>query len=219
MELKWHEAGSRLYETGISNGALYIQKSDGTYDKGVAWNGLMSVIGSPSGGEPSPIYANNVKIGDTISVTDFGGRIEAFTYPDIFAECDGVGLGTGRVLIAMQKRKRFALVYKTILGNDTNEMEHGYKLHVHYGCRIQPSPVGYTTMSENVDLLHYSWTFTSLPVRSLRLPPLTYLCLNSSLIESTKMAAINDILFGTELTDARLALPDEFMNILSPLSE
>lgn len=216
MELTWHDPGSRLYETGVFNVAFYIQNPNGTYARGKAWNGVISVTASPSGGEASPIIANNMKIGDTLSATDFGGRIEAFTRPDDFCLCDGIGTATAGIEVAMQKRRRFGLVYKTLLGNDIDDLDHGYKLHIYYGCRAQPAGQNYGTMNENADILHYSWNFTSIPVISQNFPPLSYICIDTTKIPPGIKTRLQHELFGYRVSyNPNLLLPDKIYSILT----
>lgn len=209
MKLTWDDAGTRLYETGVSQAALYPENGSP-----VAWNGLIAVTASPSGGEPSPIYANNVKIADSFSFQDYDGSIESFTYPNALLQCDGSAFPVPGLRIAMQKRRRFGLAYKTLIGNDTRDLKYGYKLHIHYGCIVRPLQKDYKTITENPDLLHFKWDFTSIPVRSSGFPPLSYLCIVSSKVSSAAMQALDDILFGTEQTDPTLPFPDEVAAVL-----
>ena len=162
-KLSWDKSGERFYETGVKNGVLYVQNA-GAYPKGVAWNGLTAVTESPSGAEATPLYADDIKYLELTSEEEFGGTIEAYTYPDEFAECDGSAeLATG-VKISQQKRKAFGLVYKTTLGNDEEGNDHGYKLHLVYGCKAAPSEKAYATINDSPEAITFSWEFTTTPV-------------------------------------------------------
>ena len=209
MELTWHEAGSRRYETGVHRAAFYPQGSDPA-----AWNGVISVTVAPSGGEPSPIYANRIKIADILSVQDLSGSLEAFTCPDTFLPCLGYGNGTGSVLVSMQKRKSFGLVYQTLIGNDLNDLDHGSKLHIYYGCHAQHPDRSYSTMSESTEMLHYRFSFTCIPVLSVNFPPVSYICVDSTKTTSNYFTTLTDILYGKENTNPYLPTPDEIRSVL-----
>ena len=156
-KIVWDQTGDRLYETGVKNGVLYIQSSDGTYPKGVAWNGLTSITESPSGAEATALYADDMKYLNLISAEEFGATVEAYTYPDEFAECDGsASLATG-VTVGQQSRKTFALCYRTVLGNDTDNDAHGYKLHIIYGATAAPSEKAYSTVNDSPEAITFSW--------------------------------------------------------------
>ena len=162
-KLSWDKSGERFYETGVKNGVLYVQNA-GAYPKGVAWNGLTAVTESPSGAEATPLYADDIKYLELTSEEEFGGTIEAYTYPDEFAECDGSAELAQGVKIGQQKRKAFGLVYKTTLGNDEEGNDHGYKLHLVYGCKAAPSEKAYATINDSPEAITFSWEFTTTPV-------------------------------------------------------
>lgn len=214
-KLIWDQEGKRIYETGVSNGALYVHK-DGAYKPGVAWNGLIGVTESPSGAEPTPLYADNIKYLSLTSAEEFGATIEAYTYPDEFAECDGSAELAPGVMIGQQKRLKFALVYKTIVGNDTDEDDHGYKLHIVYGCQAAPSERAYTTINDSPEAITFSWEVTTTPVKVDDHKPTSILTLDSTKVAAAKMQAIEDKLFGTSSAGVpTLLLPDEVLEIVT----
>lgn len=214
-KLIWDQEGKRIYETGVSNGALYVHK-DGVYKPGVAWNGLIGATESPSGAESTPLYADNIKYLSLTSAEEFGATIEAYTYPDEFAECDGSAELAPGVIIGQQKRLKFALVYKTIVGNDTDEDDHGYKLHIVYGCQAAPSERAYTTINDSPEAITFSWEVTTTPVKVEGHKPTSILTLDSTKVASAKMQAIEAKLFGDDSTGVpTLLLPDEVLAIVS----
>ena len=156
-KIVWDQTGERLYETGVKRGVLYVQDSGGTYPKGVAWNGLTAVTESPSGAEATPLYADDIKYLNLISTEELGGTIEAYTYPDEFAECDGsASIATG-VYIGQQSRKTFGMCYTTTVGNDVDSNAHGYKLHLIYGALASPSEKAYSTINDSPEAITFSW--------------------------------------------------------------
>lgn len=213
-KIKWDQEGKRLYETGVSNGVLYVH-SGGSYQNGVAWNGLISVTESPSGAEATPIYADNIKYLSLTSAEEFAASIEAYTYPDEFAECDGSAeLATG-VTIGQQKRKKFALVYKTIIGNDTENEAHGYKLHIIYGCQAAPSERAYTTVNDSPEAITFSWEISTTPVEVADRKPTSILTLDSTKVGPVKMKKVEDKLFGDDSTgQPTLLLPDQVLALV-----
>ena len=214
-KIVWDKTGERLYETGVENGVLYPMQDNGKYTLGVAWNGLISVTESPSGAEASPIYADNIKYLNLISTEEFGATIEAYTYPDEFALCDGSAqLGEG-VSIGQQKRKTFGLSYKTSIGNDVDGADHGYKLHLIYGALAAPSEKAYSTINDSPEAITFSWELTTTPVQVSGFKPTASLTIDSTKVDKSKLTLIENILYGTESTTARLPLPDEIKTILS----
>jgi len=208
-KLVWDVVGERLYETGVKNGVLYVKASNGTYPLGVAWNGLTGVTESPSGAEPTPLYADDVKYLNLISAEEFGATIEAYTYPDQFAQCDGSAeLATG-VMIGQQIRKEFGMAYKTILGNDTDGADHAYKLHLVYGALAAPSEKGYQTVNDSPEAITFSWEVTTTPVEVTGKKPTASLVIDSAKVDAAKLAALELILYGNTGVDPRLPLPDE----------
>lgn len=213
-KLVWDAIGERLYETGVKNGVLYPLGAAGTYPEGVPWNGLTSVTESPSGAEPSPVYADDIKYLTLMSAEDFGGTIEAYTYPDEFKECNGeVELSTG-VSIGQQNRKAFGLSYRTTIGNDVDGIAHGYKIHLVYGCLASPSEKAYSTINEDPEAMTLSWEFTTTPVPVEGFKPTSCLIVDSTKVDATKLAALEAVLYGSEDEEARLPLPDEVKTLI-----
>lgn len=208
-KLTWDNTGERIFETGIKQGVLYPIQSDGRYSKGVAWNGLTAVTESPSGAEATPLYADDIKYLNLLSNEEFGATIEAYTYPDEFAECDGSAeLATG-VMIGQQKRKVFGLCYRTAIGNDVDGNDHGYKLHLIYGCLAAPSEKAYSTINDSPEAITFSWEVTTTPVNVEGFKPTSQITIDSTKADPTKLAALEAILYGSAESEARLPLPDE----------
>lgn len=221
--LVWDKTGERYYETGVSQGVLYPQNSDGTYPQGVAWNGLTGVTESPSGAEATALYADNIKYLNLISTEEFGATIEAYTYPDEFAECDGsASIATG-VAIGQQPRKTFGMSYKTQLGNDVDGNAHGYKLHIIYGATASPSEKAYATINDSPEAITFSWEVTTTPVSVSGFQPTANLTIDSTKVDAGKLKKLEDILYGTDAGEAgapaatapRLPLPDEIATLMA----
>lgn len=227
--LVWDKVGERLYETGVSKGVLYPIQTGGLYNKGVAWNGLSAVTESPSGAEPTAVYADNIKYLNLMSAEDFGGTIEAYTRPDEFEECDGSKELAPGVYAGQQNRKMFGLCYQSIVGNDTESNDYGYKLHLVYGCLASPSEKGYQTVNDSPEAISLSWEFSTTPVEitklidGKKLKPTAILVIDSTKTDVAKLAALEDILYGTnpttedgtDGTEPRLPLPDEVIELLA----
>ena len=214
MKAIWDKIGERLYETGCDRGMLYPFQSDATYKKGVVWNGLSAVTENPSGAEASPIYADNIKYANLVSAEEFGATIEAYMYPDEFAECDGsVALKPG-IYAGQQSRKTFGLSYRTLIGNDTDLNDHGYKLHLVYGCLAAPSEKAYATINDSPEAITFSWELSTTPVEVTGHKPTASLTIDSTKTTPEKMKAIEDILYGTESQEPRLPLPSEIAEVL-----
>lgn len=213
-KLVWDQTGERLYETGVDRGVLYIPGPDGKYTNGYAWNGLTAVTESPSGAEPTPLYADNIKYLNLYSTEEFGATIEAYTYPDEFAQCDGSAEITAGVYIGQQDRKTFGLAYRTVLGNDTESNEHGYKLHLIYGAMAAPSEKGYTTINDSPEAITFSWEVTTTPVNVNGFKPTASITIDSTKANKEKLAALEDILYGKETVEPRLPLPDEIATLM-----
>jgi hypothetical protein len=217
--IKWDESGKKFYETGVDHAVLYPQISDGTYPEGVAWNGIISITQSPSGAESNPQYADNIKYLNLLSLEEFGGSIEAFTYPDEFAVCDGTAELEVGIMVGQQARKPFGLCYRTILGNDTLGESYGYKLHFIYGALASPSERQNQTINESPEALALSWDFTTTPVPVTGLKPTAYVVLDSTKVNALDLAALEAILYGatgTPDTAGRLPLPDELATLMAP---
>lgn len=207
-KLVWDQSGERFYETGVKNGVLYIPTS-GAYSKGVAWNGLTAVTESPSGAEATALYADDIKYLSLMSAEEFGATIEAYTYPEEFAECDGSASLAAGVSIGQQARKTFGLSYKTTIGNDVDGNEHGYKLHLIYGCLAAPSEKAYATINDSPEAITFSWEVTTTPVNVTGHKPTACITIDSTKADPTKLAALEAKLYGSESEEASLPLPDE----------
>lgn len=212
--LVWDRSGERLYETGVKKGVLYPVGTEGTYPKGVAWNGLTTVTESPSGAEATALYADDIKYLNLISAEEFGATIEAYTYPDEFAECDGSAeIATG-VMAGQQGRKMFGLCYRTAYGNDTDGSDHAYKLHLIYGAQASPSEKGYSTINDSPEAITFSWEVKTTPVSVEGFKPTSCLTIISSKVDAAKLKSLEDILYGSADAEARLPLPDEIVTLL-----
>ena len=213
-KLVWDESGKRVYETGVRNGVLYVQGENGEYQKGVAWNGLTAVTESPSGAEPTALYADDIKYLELFSAEEFGATIEAYTYPEEFEACDGsASLGTG-VTIGQQDRKAFGICYRTVVGNDVKGNEHGYKIHLVYGAKAKPSEKAYATVNDSPEAVTFSWEVTTTPVNVAGFKPTASVTIDSTKIEAGKLKAIEDKLYGTQDQEPALLMPDEIKQML-----
>ena len=216
-KLVWDKTGDRLYETGVKNGVLYIPTA-GVYSKGVAWNGLTAVTESPSGAEATALYADDTKYLSLMSTEEFGATIEAYTYPDEFAACDGSAELADGVMIGQQKRSIFGLCYKTTIGNDTEGNDHGYKLHIIYGAQAKPSERAYATINDSPEAITFSWEITTTPVNVTGAKPTASLVIDSTKADPSKLAALEDILYGKDgepANEPRLPLPDEIKSLMT----
>lgn len=218
FKLEWDKSGEHLFETGVDRGVLYPQAADGTYPKGVAWNGLTSVSESPSGAEATALWADNIKYLNLYSAEEFGATIEAYTYPDEFAELDGSAEIAPGAMIGQQNRKAFGLCYRTVLGNDIQGNDYGYKLHIIYGAQASPSEKSYETINDSPDAITFSWELNTTPVPVADHKPTASIVIDSTKCDSGKLADLEAILYGTpgeSGTDARLPLPAEVIATLS----
>lgn len=214
-KLVWDQSGKRLYETGVDHGVLYPIQTGGVYSKGVAWNGLTAVTESPSGADVNDIYADNMKYLGLVGAEKFGATVEAYTYPDEFAECDGsIELVKGAT-IGQQNRKVFGMVYRTVIGNDVDGNEHGYKLHLIYGATAAPSEKAYNTINEDPEAITFSWELSTTPVNVTGHKPTASLTIDSTKADPTKLAELEKILFGDTETEPHLPLPDEIAQLLN----
>lgn len=216
--LVWDKTGEHLYETGVDHGVLYFPDQTGAYKNGVAWNGLISVSESPSGAEATGQYADNIKYLNLISTEEFSATIEAYTYPEEFEACNGnkeLVDNTG-VYVGQQSRSVFGFCYRTMIGNDTDGQDHGYKLHLVYGCQVSPSEKAYQTINDSPEALTFSWELSTTPVNVTGKKPTALLVIDSTKIDSTKLTKIEAKLYGDETpTGAVLPTPDEIAEILS----
>jgi hypothetical protein len=213
-KLAWDETGKRLYETGVSQGALYLLNEEGKYANGVAWNGLTAITESPSGAEATALYADDIKYLNLVSAEEFGATIEAYTYPDEFAACDGSAELTPGVVIGQQVRKTFGLCYKTVIGNDVENNGYGYKLHMIYGALAAPSEKSYATVNDSPEAITFSWEIKTTPVAVDGFKPTASLTIDSTKVDKEKLAALEAILYGSEDADARLPLPSEIATLM-----
>ena len=216
-KIVWDKTGERFYETGVKNGVLYVQEG-GQYKNGVAWNGLTAVTESPSGAEATPLYADDIKYLNLLSTEEFGATIEAYTYPDEFAACDGSAALVDGVMIGQQARKTFGLCYRTTIGNDTNGNDYGYKLHIIYGALAAPSEKAYATINDSPEAITFSWEVTTTPVNVTGAKPTASITIDSTKADPTKLAALEDILYGKDGepgNEPRLPLPDEIKTLMT----
>jgi len=214
MKLSWDDTGSRFYETGVDRGVLYLP-NNGVYDDGVAWNGLSTVTEKPSGAGATAVYADNIKYLNLVAAEEFGGTIEAYTYPAEFAQCDGTSIQNEGVYVGQQTRKSFGLAYRTKLGNDVDGSDYGYKLHLVYGALAAPSEKAFATVNDAPEALSFSWEFTTTPVSVTGLKPTALLTVDSTKLTSANLLALEDALYGTAGTSPRLPLPDEVIGMFA----
>ena len=208
-KLVWDQSGQRFYETGVKMGVLYVQNEDGTYPKGVAWNGLTAVNETPSGAEATPLYADDIKYLNLRSAEDFGATIEAYTYPEEFEQCDGSAELAPGVKIGQQARNAFGLCYRTVVGNDIAGNDFGYKLHIIYGATAAPSEKSYSTINDSPEAITFSWEVNCTPVEIDGFKPTASLIIDSTKVDAGKLAALEAKLYGDESTEAMLPLPSE----------
>lgn len=213
--LVWDATGSRLYETGTKMGVLYPLNASGVYTPGVAWNGLSAVTESPSGADPNAIWADDIKYLELRGAEEFGGTIEAYTYPDEWAKCDGSAEITTGVMIGQQVRSPFGLCYRTVLGNDVKRDDYGYKLHLIYNATASPSEKSYQTINDSPEAISFSWEYTTTPVEVAGYKPASQITIDSTKVDHEKLAALEAILYGGDETDPRLPLPSEVITLLS----
>ena len=217
--ITWDDTSKRLYETGVKMGVLYPIQPEGTYTKGVAWNGLTAVTESPSGAEATALYADDIKYLNLMSNEEFGATIEAYTYPDEFAECDGSAALAKGVMIGQQKRKTFGLCYRTTLGNDVEGNDYGYKLHLVYGCLAAPSEKAYSTINDSPEAITFSWEVSTTPVAVTGFKPTSQITIDSTKVDPSKLSSLENVLYGTNANgdtgaEPRLPLPDEVATLM-----
>ena len=218
-KLAWDASGSRHFETGVDHGVLYPLAQNGTYGPGVAWNGLTGVTESPSGAESNALYADNIKYLNLLSAEELALTLEAYTYPDEFGKCDGSAEPTPGVKLGQQSRQVFGLSYRTKLGNDVDGQEHGYILHLVYGCQAAPSERAYSTVNDSPEAINFSWEVNTTPVPVTDYKPTALITIDSTKVGAEELAALEALLYGTDGTpgtSAALPLPDAVIAALTP---
>ena len=214
MKMVWDQTGERLYETGIEQVALFKQVA-GAYPAGVPWNGITALNLTPSGAEPTPLYANDRKYLTLMSVEELGGTIEAYTYPDEWRECDGSAELAPGVYVGQQARVPFGLVGKSLIGNDTEGVKHGYNLHIVYGGLASPTEQSHATINDSPEAATLSWEFSTTPVPVTGHESTSYICIDSTKVDAEKLAALEAIIYGSEEAEPRLPLPDEIATLMA----
>lgn len=214
--VEWDKTGERLFETGLDRGVLYPMKDDGTYDKGVAWNGLLSFNESPEGGEPTPLRADNIVYVNLMSEEEFGGSLSAYTYPEEFEECDGSKELVDGVTAGQQERKPFGFSYRTLIGNDVKKTGYGYKIHLVYGALASPSEKEHATVNDTPEAEEFSWDIKTTPVMINRegFKPTAHLVINSTKLAPQTLAALEELLYGSETGDPTLPTPEEVAELV-----
>ena len=213
--LTWDDVGDKIYETGVDHGVLYLPDQAGVYNTGFAWNGLTTVTESPTGATPSAQYADNIKYLNLVSAEEFGGTIEAFTYPDEFAQCDGTALPSPGVAVGQQIRKMFGMSYRTKVGNDIDGMDYGYKLHLLYGALAAPSQKAYATVNDSPEAIAFSWDVSTTPVPVTDYKPTSLIVVDSTVVDPADLAALEDLLYGAGATEAALPTPDAVLALFA----
>jgi hypothetical protein len=214
--LTWDDVGEKVYETGVDHGVLYLPDDAGVYNSGVAWNGLTTVTESPSGADPNPQFADNIKYLNITSAEEFGGTIEAFTYPEEFGQCDGTALPAPGVAVGQQGRKMFGLSYRTKIGNDIDGVDHGFKLHLIYGAQASPSEKAYATINDSPAAINFSWAITTTPVPVTDLKPTALIVIDSTVVDEADLTALTDLLYGKASVEAALPMPDAVIALFAP---
>ena len=213
-KIVWDNVGERYYETGVNKGVLYLMDASGAYKNGVAWNGLTAVTESPSGAESTALYADDIKYLNLVSAEEFSATVEAYTYPDEFAECDGSASLVEGVMIGQQVRKTFGLCYRTTMGNDVQGNGYGYKLHLIYGCTAAPSEKAYSSINDSPEAITFSWEINTTPVNVTGHKPTALITIDSTKVDATKLAALEEKLYGSDSEEPQMLLPDEIKAIL-----
>jgi hypothetical protein len=214
--LTWDDVGEKVYETGVDHGVLYLPDVAGVYNTGFAWNGLTTVTESPSGADPNPQFADNIKYLNLTSAEEFGGTIEAFTYPEEFGQCDGTALPHPGVAVGQQGRKMFGLSYRTKVGNDVDGVDFGYKLHLIYGCQAAPSEKAYATINDSPAAINFSWAITTTPVPVTGYKPTALIVVDSTVVDPADLTALETLLYGQAATEAALPTPDAVIALFGP---
>lgn len=214
MKLKWDELGEKSYETGVSKGVFFPFKNK-KYTAGIPWNGLAGFTNSPSGAEETKIFADNGKYLSLYSAEDFGGTLEAYTAPDEFAPCDGLAKVGEGVYFGQQDREPFAFSYQTIIGNDTEHNNHGYKIHIIYGCMAKPTEKAYKSVNESPEAMTMSWGITTTPITVEGYKPVAHIEIDSTKVDAETLKAIEDKLYGGDDSESTLIMPDEIIALIT----
>jgi len=212
--IEWDQIGQKVYETGVDHGVLFVQNSDGAYPLGVPWNGLISVTESPTGATNTSNYADNQKYMNQISIEEFEGTVEAYTYPPEFGVCDGSAAIAKGIFIGQQTRSSFGLCYRSLVGNDIQNTKYGSKIHMIYGAVVAPSEKGYTTINDSPDAITFSWSITTTPVAVPGFEPTSTLTIDTTLADTESVKILEDILYGTADVEPRLPLPAEIIQLV-----
>lgn len=213
-KLVWDQTSEKRYETGVEQVALFKQVS-GAYPAGVAWNGVTALNISPSGAEPTPLYANDSKYLNLMSNEELGYTLEAYTYPEEWEECDGSAEAAEGVYLGQQPRVKFGLVAKTLVGNDTEGTAHGYKLHLFYGCLASPAEESHATVNDSPEAITFSWTVSTEPVAVAGYKPTSYICIDSTKADAAKLATLEAMLYGSEDSEPTLPLPEVVISTMT----
>lgn len=213
-KLVWDATGARRYETGVDHGVLYLRDDAGVYNSGFAWNGLTSLTESPSGAEANAQYADNIKYLNLVSAEEFSATLEAFTYPDEFAECDGTAVPKVGLQVGQQSRKTFGLAYRTKVGNDVND-NLGYKIHLIYGCLAAPSEKAYNTVNDSPEATTFSWEISTTAVDVPNFKPSATLVVDSTKVNAAALTALEELLYGSSTKAPRLPLPGEIITLFA----
>lgn len=212
--LVWDQVGERTFETGVDHGVLYIPDASGAYVDGYAWNGLTDLTEAPSGAGATPIYADNIKYLNLIAAEQLDGTIQAHTYPEEFGQCDGTASPVAGVNLGQQGRKTFGMSYRTLIGNDHDGQDHGYKLHLLYGAVAAPSQRAYSTVNATPAAIQFSWGFSTTPVDVPGFKPTSLVTVDSTKVDADDMEALEQILYGSVTANARLPLPAEIISLV-----
>lgn len=217
-KLVWNQTGNRIYETGVEQCALFLQDATGAYTTGVAWEGITNITETPSGAEPTKLYANDAVYGTLMSAEELGGSIEAYTYPDEFAECDGSAAVAKGVMIGQQTRRAFGLAYKTLLGNDIVGTAYGYKLHIVYGAKASPSEKAHATVNDSPEAQTMSWEYSTTPAAVTGHNPTASIEIDSTVADKEKLAALEAMIYGSADVEPKLPTPDEIIALMGDIA-
>lgn len=215
-KIEWDKSGEHLYETGVDHGVLYLTDSQGAYSTGFPWNGLTTVTASPSGAEATKLYADNIPYVTLVSAEEFSFTIEAYTYPDEFAVCDGTAEPVDGVRLGQQRRQNFGFHYRTLIGNDIKGNDFGYKLNLVYGALAAPSEQTNSTVNDSPEGKQFSWECSTTPVSVPGFKPTATVTIDSTAVDPAKLAALEKILYGDGATEPRLPLPAEVLELVAP---